>query len=98
MKIKIERSGGITGIASCDEFDTDRLPISLKSTVEKLLESRKLPTTIGTARPKGSADFLNYKITIQSRKKNSVVNFNEFDMDKNIKSLIEYVQRNSKKG
>jgi hypothetical protein len=97
VKIKIERSGGFAGISSLNELDSDKLPPSLQNTVKDLLDKKKLSSTKGLGRPKGAADYLNYKITIQDGKKDHVIECNEFDMDSTVKSLISFVQKNSKK-
>jgi hypothetical protein len=97
MKIKFERSGGFAGIASSNEIDTDKLPPSLQNKVKDLLEKKKLSLTKGFGRPKGAADYLNFKITIQDGKKDHVIEFNEFDMDSTMKSLVTFVQKNSMK-
>jgi len=78
-------------------MDANKVPPSLEGTVRELLEGRKSPLAIGSRRPKGSADYLGYKITIQNGKKSHVVECNEFEMDSNVKSLISYIQKNSKK-
>ena len=97
MKIKIERSGGFAGITSSNELDSDKLPPSLQSTVKDLLDKKKLSLTKDLGRPKGGADYLNYTITIQDGKKDKVIECNEFDMDSTVKTLVNFVQKNSKK-
>lgn len=97
MKIKLERSGGFAGITSSNELDTDKLPCSLQSTVKDLLEKKKLSLKEGLGKPKGFADYLNYRITIQDGKKDNVIELNEVDMDSTVKSLVSFIQKNSKK-
>jgi hypothetical protein len=97
MKIKLERSGGFAGITSSNEMDTDKLPSSLQNTVKDLLDKKELSITKDLRRPKGAADYLNYTITIQDGKKDHVIECNEFNMDSTVKSLISFVQKNSKK-
>jgi hypothetical protein len=97
MKIKIERSGGFAGIASSNEIATDKLPSSLDTTVKKLLNGRKLPPAKSLSPPKGAADYMKYRITIQDGKDNHVIECSEFDLDGSMKSLINYVQNQSKK-
>ena len=97
MKIKLERSGGFAGITSSNEMDTDKLPPSLQDTVKDLLDKKKLSLTKSFGRPKGAADYLNYTITIQDGKNDHVIECNEFDMDSTVKSLVSFVQKNSKK-
>ena len=97
MNITIERSGGLAGISSSSEIAVDKLPPSLGATVRNLLERKKSLLTMGSGRPKGSADYMVYKITIQNGKEVHVIECNEFDMNDRIKSLVNYVQKNSLK-
>ena len=93
MKIKVEQSGGFAGITSRHEIDTDKVPPSIEGTIKNLLEGKKSPLPFSLSRPKGSADYLSYKITIQNGMKSRVIECNEFGMDKSVKSLISYVQK-----
>ena len=82
---------------SSTEMDADKLPPSIEGTVRELLDERKPSSMKNSGRPKGAADYLNYKITIQNGKKNHVIDCSEFGMDDNIKSLVSYLQKNSMK-
>ena len=73
LKIKVERSGGFSGISSSTEMDVDKLPSSIEGTVRELLDKRKLPSMKNPERRKGAADYINYKITIQNGNKNHVI-------------------------
>lgn len=99
MKIKVERSGGFAGISTSSEIEAERLPSSIEDTVRKLLVKKKLPSMKreGLTRPKTAADYFNYKITIQDAKKAKVVEYDEYNMDSSVKSLVSYVQENSMK-
>lgn len=97
MKIKIERSGGFAGISSSCELDADMLPPSFEGTIQELLDHRRPPLTIGSNQLKVASDYFNYKITIRNGKKACVIECNELQMDSGMKSLVNYVQRNSEK-
>lgn len=97
MKIRIERSGGFAGMSSSNELDSDMLPPSIESTVRELLEKKKLPRAKGLGRRIGSADYLSYKISIHDGNKQHVIQCNELEMDSNVKSLVNYIKKNSKK-
>lgn len=97
MKIKIEQNGGFAGLSAYNEIDADKLPPPLEGTIRELLDGRKLLLTKALRRPKGAADYLNYKITIQSGMKDHVIECSELDMDSSLKSLVNYVKKNSKK-
>ena len=96
MKIKIERSGGFAGITSSSEMNADKLSPLLEGTVKKLLDHKGSGVLKGT-RPKGAADYLNYKITLEDGDRNSVIVCNQFDMDDDLSSLIRYVENRSRK-
>jgi hypothetical protein len=95
VKIKVERSGGFAGISSSNEIDAEELPLSLEGTLQKLLDKKKVPMSKNFKRSKGAADYLNYKITIRDGKKDHVTECNELEMDNSLKSLVNYVQKNS---
>lgn len=97
MKIKVERSGGFAGISSSNEMDTNKLPRSLEDKVKELLGKKQLPFAKALTRPKGAADYLNYKITIRNGKEDHVIECNDLEMDSSMKSLVSYIQKNSKK-
>ena len=98
MKIKIERSRGFAGISSSHELDSDKLPPSIERAVKALLygrakDGKRLLAREILRRPKGAADHLSYKITIQTGGKDHVIECNEVDMNNNVKSLVSYVQK-----
>lgn len=94
MKIKIEQSGGFSGISLSKEMETDELPTPLENTIKELLDEKRTHLPKGSRR-RGAADYLNYKITIQNGNKDHVIECNEHDMDNNMRSLISYVKKNS---
>lgn len=96
MKIKIERSGGISGISSSSEINAGNLPPTLEQTVRDLLNNKETHLT-GMKRPKGAADDINYKITIENGINNRIINCSELQMSGNIKSLISYIEKNPPK-
>ena len=71
-------------------------PLYLRAQLEKLLDNKGSGMLKGT-RPKGAADYLNYKITLEEGTRNSVIECNQFDMDDDLKSLIRYVENRSRK-
>jgi len=94
LKVKIERSGGFAGIISSSELITDKLPPSFEVTVRELLSPKKSLQSLNPGPRSGSADYLNYKITIQNGMKKRVLKCNELGMDSKLKSLVKYVENN----
>jgi emfourin len=97
MKIRVETSGGLAGIPTTSEIDTNKLPNSLEVKVTELMNKKYLPRSKALrAGHTRSADCLSYKITIRNGKTEYVIDCNELDMDKGMKSLLSYVRKNSK--
>lgn len=94
MKIKIEQSGGFTGIPKSVEIDTNNLPSDIANAVRTIVNKKRSNTTNISA-PRGAADYLNYKITIEDGKKNKVIEYNQFNADEELRSLISFVKKNS---
>ena|SRR5215475_9766280 len=100
MKISVEQNGGLTGIKRKSEIDTDSLNKSEATKIEKLVKrchllSKHYVTTSGY--PKGAADFYTYKIMIQDGPEFHVIECNEHNIEKDLKSLVAYIRKNSKK-
>ena len=97
LKINLERSGGFAGITSSNEIDADKLPSSLQNIVKGLLDDKKAPMIRGSRLPKGVADHINYKIIIKDGTNETVIDCNQYSVDDKLKSLIAWMDRNSKK-
>ncbi len=96
MKIRVERSGGFAGIPISNEIDEKDLPIALIRTAKKIVEEQKSELPLKST-PRGAADHFTYKISIQDGAKESVVECNQYNIKDDLKSLVKYVERNSKR-
>lgn len=94
MKIQIEQSGGLSGIVRSMKMDVNNLPPNVIDIVNSIKESK--PPVLAKIMPKGSADHMNYKITIEEGKRNYIFECNQYTLDSKLKTLIEYVKNNSK--
>jgi hypothetical protein len=95
MIIKVQRSGGFTGIEISKEMDVEDLPSELIATTRKIMEDKE-PSLKFQPPPKGAADHYNYKISIQDGVKQKVLECNQYNIQDDLKSLIRYIERNSK--
>jgi hypothetical protein len=98
MIIKVERSGGLTGIPMTNEVDATELPSQLVTKLKKMMAddrsfSRPLPTM-----PRGAADYFTYKILIQDGINQRIIECNDYNIRDDIKSLVRHIERISKKG
>lgn len=93
MIIKIERSGGLTGLRKMVEIDSDNLPPSLVNSARKKMNEKQQPLQM---KSKG-ADYYSYKLTIQDGKQQKVIDCTELNMDDELKSLINYMENSLKK-
>lgn len=97
MIIKIERSGGVTGIPISNEMNVQNLPSTLATTAKNLM-LRKSSTSSLLSSPRGAADHYTYKISIQDGPNLKVIECNQYTIQKDLKSLVRYIERNSSKG
>ncbi len=91
--IRIERSGGLTGLSVTSSMSTRDLPSSLVGNINKIMQGHDSPSLPLKSTPKGAADYLNYKVTIQDGPKKRVIECNEYDIQDNLKPIIKYIER-----
>lgn len=96
MRIRVERSGGVAGLSASNEIDVDDLPSSLVAIVRQITENSQVPSSSPKKVPKGAADYYHYKITITARSRKRVLEYDQLNLDDNLKSLIGYVEKNKK--
>ena len=97
MKIKVERSGGFAAISISNEMDTKDLPSVLAATANNIMRIQKSSSLPKRSAPIGSADHYIYRISFQDGIKRRVVECNQYTIQDDMKSLIEYIEKNSKK-
>jgi hypothetical protein len=97
VRIRIERSGGLAGIPISNEMDEKDLPSALISTAKKIIEDKKVSPLTMKSPPRGAADHYSYKISIQDGMNLRVMECNEYNIQDDLKSLIKYIERNSKR-
>jgi len=94
MRITVERGGGLAGIQFSNDIDASDLPSALLRTAKKIMHERKAsPLKVS---PRGSADHYIYKISIQDGTKTSVIECNQYNIEADLKSLVKYIEKNSK--
>lgn len=95
MIIKVERSGGLTGIPFLNEIDAKDLPSNLVNVAKKIMADQKSYTLSMKTTSKGS-DYYSYKISIQEGGNQSIIECNDLNIQGDLKLLIRYIERNSK--
>lgn len=95
MIIKVERSGGFGGIVTTNQIDVDTLPQSLEKTVKEILD-KKINTTSLKSTPRGASDYYCYTITLDDGTKKHVMQCNEYSINKDLKELVSYIEKQSK--
>lgn len=96
MIIQVERSGGLMGIPITKEVDAKDLPSELITTVKKIMVNAKSFSMPLKSPPRGAADHFSYKILIQDGSNRSVIECNEYNIHDDLRSLVKYIERNSK--
>jgi hypothetical protein len=97
VKIRIERSGGLAGMSITNEMDAKDLPSTLLLTAKKIVEDQKLTPLPVKSIPRGAADHFTYKISIQDGVNQRVIECNQYNIEDDLKSLVKYIERNSKR-
>lgn len=97
MIIKIERSGGVTGIPISNEIDVKDLPSGLVNTAKKILVDEKFPSLSMKRPSKGSADYFSYKISVQNGANQRTIECDEHNIQDDLKQIVKYIERNSEK-
>ena len=97
MIIKVERHGGLLPIQNCIEMDTKDLPSKFITALKKIMTDQSLSNLLIKAIPKGAADYYSYKISVRDGVNRKVIECNEYNIPEDLKSLVRYVERNSKK-
>jgi hypothetical protein len=97
MKIRVERSGGIAGISISNEMDAKDLPLDLLRAAKKVVEDRKVSSSSIKSYQKGSADHFTYRISVDDGKNESVVECNQYNIEDDLRSLVKYIEKNSKR-
>ena len=97
MIIKVERSGGLTGISTTNEMDVMDMPSALITTAKKIMADQKSSSSLMKSAPKGAADHYIYKISIQDGMNRRVIECNQYNIQADLKSLVKYVERYSMK-
>jgi hypothetical protein len=95
--IKVERTGGLTGMRVLNEIDTKDLPSTLMTTAKKIMVDQKLSSLPMKATPMGAADYYSYKISVQDGANRRVIECNEYNIQDDLKLLVRYVERKSNK-
>jgi hypothetical protein len=96
--VKVERSGGLVAIPITIEMDAKDLPSTLITTAKKIMTDQKLSALPMQGTPKGAADYYSYKISIRDGVNQRVIECNEYNIQDDLKLLVKYIERNSKKG
>jgi hypothetical protein len=96
VKIRVERSGGMAGITISNEIDTKDLPSTLISTAKKIIEDEEVSNLSMKSSPRGAADHYIYKISIEDGADRKIIECNQYNIQDDLKSLVKYIERNSK--
>ena len=96
MKIEIERSGGFSGISETIRIDTEHLPKHIADNLEGHLSRARLSNRSSNPLKSRMADCYQYKISTQLGKKKQEILFNEFEIDQQLRTTVNYLFKKSK--
>jgi len=91
--IKIERSGGISGITISKEIDVKELPSKLVTIIKKKVNDIESPSLPLRSTQKGAADYYTYRISIQDGSNRKIIECNQYNIQEDLESLIQYLEK-----
>jgi hypothetical protein len=94
--IRIERSGGVTGIPLLREMDGNDLPSDLINIAQKIVNDKEQFATPLKRTSTDGADYYSYKISVLDGNNRKIIKCTEYDIRNELKSLVKYVERHSK--
>jgi hypothetical protein len=97
LRITLKRSGGFGGIRTTVSLDTSKLAADKRAEIRRLIDGAdffKLPQTIHTRR--AHPDRFHYELTVEDDQQVHTVSISEEALPSQLKSLIGWVQKNSK--
>lgn len=97
MKVQFECSGGLAGIHSSVKLDTASMSTDEVKQIKELINTSDFFNIPSESPPpkRGSADYLNYKITIEINETKHTIRTNDVMMPKEIEPLINFLQEKS---
>jgi hypothetical protein len=95
MKVRFHSSGGIAGISRSATLDTDSLsPKDARQLSELVNKSEFFKKSSRGKKPrKGAADYMQYKITVESDKRSHTVESTDEDLSAELSDLIDFIQQ-----
>jgi hypothetical protein len=99
MQIKLERSGGFTGIPQTHSVSTDQLPEDEARQVSDLVQQSgfyELPPAIRSVQP--GADRFQYDITVEGERGTHTVTVDEGAVPSLLRPLLEWMKKSARAG
>jgi hypothetical protein len=94
--IRVERSGGLTGLTILKEMDSKYMPSDLINIAQKIINDKGSNTVPVKKSSSGAADYYSYVISVQDGDDRKIIRCNEYDIRSELKSLVKYIERHSK--
>lgn len=97
MKISFETSGGLAGIPNSIVLETSSMSDDEGKMISDLVKSSNFfdfPSESIPPKP-GSADYINYKITVKTDEKEHTIRTNDVSMPSQLKPLIDFLYQKS---
>ncbi|HET7747868.1 MAG TPA: protealysin inhibitor emfourin [Terriglobales bacterium] len=97
MQIKLERSGGFTGIPQTHSVSTDQLPPDEAQQVSDLVQKAgfyELPATIRSTQP--GADRFQYDLTVESERGAHKITVDEGAVPSQLRPLLDWMKKSGR--
>jgi hypothetical protein len=100
MKIHLESSGGFAGIVNSFLLDTESMRSEEKQKMQGLIKTVdffNLPAESEIKPKPGSADYVNYKITVEEGHRRHTIRINDITMSPRLRDLVAFLESKTEK-
>jgi len=92
MKISVKQTGGFAGISMVANVDSTTLPPLEAEKLQKIVQNSnffQLPSRL-PSQDRNAADYLNYKITVETEDKKNTVEASENSLSSDLRNLVDF--------
>jgi len=100
MKIYLESSGGFAGVSNSSFLDTESMVPEEKQKVQEIIKATNffdLPVESEIKPKPGSADYINYKITVDEGHRKHTIRTNDITLPAKLRDLVTFLESKAEK-
>ncbi len=91
MKLRYRQSGGFAGLSLGLDLDTEKLPPSEASELERLVQQAALDQ-VGVKKSRGGRDLTSYEMTVEDKGRTTKASFDDMTIPANAQPLLDFLR------